>query len=176
MPVCKSTPEIARIFQQIATGVSEWKRQHSVSRMIANLNQLFVSFLDMPVTQKLTESSGEDSRLRVVELFLKSLEENRATCQEIKTLQDMATICGMGITSLAKYTRASVNVGPMEFLRQCRLNHAAQQMCKQPGASITEIGFSNGFNSSQYFATCFRKQFKMSPSEFVSRQRLGLAA
>ncbi|MDB6111822.1 MAG: transcriptional regulator, AraC family [Pedosphaera sp.] len=171
MPVCKSTPEIARIFQQIAMCVVQWKKPHSVSRMIANLNQLFVGFLDLPVTQRLIESSDRGSSRRVVELFLKGLEQNQANCREIRTLQQMAKHCGMGITSFAKYTRASVNVGPMEFLKQCRLNHAAQQLREQPGASITEICFFNGFNSSQYFATCFRKRFKMSPREFVSKQR-----
>src|SRR6266446_8254175 len=75
--------------------------------------------------------------------------------------------CGMGITSFAKHTRQCVNLSPMEFLKQCRLNHAAKQLREQPGASITEICFSNGFNSSQYFATCFRKCFNMSPREFA---------
>jgi AraC family L-rhamnose operon regulatory protein RhaS len=82
----------------------------------------------------------------------------------------MAELCGMGITSLAKLTREFANVGPVEFLKQCRLNHAAKQLRERPGISITDVCFSNGFNSSQYFATCFRKQFKMSPSEFLATQ------
>jgi AraC family L-rhamnose operon regulatory protein RhaS len=106
----------------------------------------------------------------VVELFLKELQENPAKYEDIRTLPEMAEHCGMGITSFAKYTREFVNVGPMEFLKQCRLNRAAQQLRQQPGASITDVCFSNGFNSSQYFATCFRKQFKMSPSEFIATQ------
>jgi AraC-like DNA-binding protein len=170
-PVCKSTPEIARLFRQIARCIVQWRAPHSVSRMIANLNQLLVSLLDTPTTQRLTESPDRSSKGRVVELFLKSLKENQAGCQEFKTLQQMATQCGMGITSFAKYTREFVNAGPMEFLRQCRLNHAAKQLLEQPGASITDISFSNGFNSSQYFATCFRRQFGMSAREFASKQR-----
>jgi len=168
-PVCKSNPEIARIFQQIAACVVQWKAPHSVSRMIASLNQLLVSFLDTPVTPKFGECSDRSSNRRVVELFLKSLQENPANCQDNRTLGEMAEHCGMGVTSFAKHTREIVNAGPMEFLKQCRLNHAAKQLREQPGVSITDICFSNGFNSSQYFATCFRQQFKMSPSEFVSK-------
>ena len=85
-------------------------------------------------------------------------------------LQQIAKHCGMGITSFTKHTREFVNVGPMEFLKQCRLSHASWQLREQSGASITEICFSNGFNSSQYFATCFRKHFKMSPTEFALKQ------
>ena len=169
VPVYKSTPEIARIFHQIAMCVARWKTPHTVSRMVANLNQLFVSFLDMPVTKNLIQSSDRDPRRRAVELFLKSLEENPANCEEFSTLEQMAKHCGMGITSFAKHTRECVNVGAMEFLKQCRLTHAAQQLREEPGASITNICFSNGFNSSQYFATCFRKRFNMSPREYVSK-------
>jgi AraC-like DNA-binding protein len=172
MPVCKSTPEIARTFRQIARCVVQWGTLHSVSRMIANLNQLFVSFLDALETRKSIESPDRGSSQGTVEFFLKGLEESQAKCQEFKTLHQMAEHCGMGITSFSKYTREYVNVGAMEFLKQCRLNHAAQQLRQQPGASITDICFSNGFNSSQYFATCFRKQFKMSPTEFLLKQRI----
>jgi AraC-like DNA-binding protein len=60
-----------------------------------------------------------------------------------------------------------VNTGPMEFLNQCRLERAAQQLRSRPELSITEIAFANGFNSSQYFATCFRRRFRVSPSHFL---------
>jgi AraC-like DNA-binding protein len=169
--VCKSSSETVRIFQQLARCVVQWGEPHSVSRTIANLNQLFVNLLETPAKQSLSESSDGGPGRRVVELFLKDLDRNPANYQEIKTLREMAEHCGMGITSFAKYTRELVNVGPMEFLKQCRLNCAAKQLREQPGVSITDVCFSNGFNSSQYFATCFRKQFKMSPSEFVSKQR-----
>jgi AraC-like DNA-binding protein/mannose-6-phosphate isomerase-like protein (cupin superfamily) len=170
MPVCKSTTEIARIFQQIAACVGQWQSPHCVSRLTAHLNQLFVSFLDLPTTQTMSDAPDTGSNRRVVELFLKELQENPAKYEDIRTLPEMAEHCRMGITSFAKYTREFVNVGPMEFLKQCRLNRAAQQLRQQPGASITDVCFSNGFNSSQYFATCFRKQFKMSPSEFIATQ------
>jgi AraC-like DNA-binding protein/mannose-6-phosphate isomerase-like protein (cupin superfamily) len=171
MPVCRSNAEIARIFQQTAKCVVGWKTRHSISRMVANLNQLFVSLLDLSVTQRLTESSALDSRRRVVELFLKGLENSKANCQEIGTLQQMAEHCGLGITSFAKYTREVVNVGPMAFLKQCRLNHAAQELRGRPDISITDVSFSNGFNSSQYFSDCFRKRFQMSPTQFLSKRR-----
>jgi len=38
------------------------------------------------------------------------------------------------------------------------------------GGYITEIAMPRSFNSSQYFATCFRRRFKMTPSQFVAAQ------
>jgi AraC family L-rhamnose operon regulatory protein RhaS len=171
MPVCKSTREIARIFRQTAACVAQWKNPHSISRMISCLNQLLIGLLEIPATQSPEEKPVRSSNQQVVEIFLKSLEEKPAICAEISSLREMAEQCGMGITAFAEHTRAVANVGPMEYLKQCRLNHAARQLREQPGLSITDVCFSNGFNSSQYFATCFRNQFKMSPSEFVCQQR-----
>jgi AraC family L-rhamnose operon regulatory protein RhaS len=56
----------------------------------------------------------------------------------------------------------------MEYLNQCRIERAAEQLRTHPGLSITDIAFANGFNSSQYFATRFRRRYKVSPSQFVS--------
>ena len=169
-PVCKSTREIAQIFQQIAAGIVQWDNPHSVSRMTAYLNQLFVCLLDVPATQKDKEKAARSSSQQTVESFLTGLQDDPKNCEEIGSLQQMAERCGMGITAFAKHTREFANVGPMEFLKQCRLIHAARQLRERPDASITDVCFANGFNSSQYFATCFRKQFKMSPSEFLARR------
>jgi AraC family L-rhamnose operon regulatory protein RhaS len=169
-PVWKSTPEMVRVFQQIALCITEWNKPHSISRLVANLNQLFVTVLEITTTEQLVERPGNASSRRAVEVFLKNLEEDQAICRDIRALEDMANGCAMGVTSFTKYTRELVNASPMEFLQQCRLSHAAKQLRRTPNISITEAGFSNGFNSSQYFATCFRKQFKMSPREFVSKQ------
>ncbi len=170
MPLYKSTPEIARLFQQMAVCVVEWNNPHSVSRMTAYLNQLFVCLLDIPTIQKPDRRLDVNSSRNAVEAFLKGLRDNPANCEEMISLGQMAERCGMGITAFAKHTRDFANVGPMEFLKRCRLNHAARQLRERRGVSITDVCFSNGFNSSQYFATCFRKQFKMSPSEFVLKQ------
>ena len=170
-PAWKSSPEMARAFQQIARNIVDWNKPHSVSRMIANLNQLLVSLLDVLVEQQLEENPDRSFSRQAVEQFLKALETNHAKCLEIQTLDEMARQCGLGITAFAKYTRELVNVGPMKYLKQCRLNHAAQQLRDQPGTSITDICFSNGFNSSQYFATCFRQHFRMSPREFLFQGR-----
>jgi len=44
----------------------------------------------------------------------------------------------------------------------------ARQLSRQPDLSVTDVAFGNGFNSSQSFATCFRRRFKVSPSQFAS--------
>ncbi len=143
-PVCKSTPEIARIFQQLATGIVRWDNPHSVSRMTTYLNQLFISLLDIPTTPTQDEKPIQSLNRQKAEAFLKNLQDNPKNCEEISSLRQMAEHCGMGITAFAKHTREFANVGPMEFLKQCRLNHAAKQLRARPDVSITDVCFSNG--------------------------------
>jgi AraC family L-rhamnose operon regulatory protein RhaS len=169
-PVWKSTADIAQSFQKIAQCILEWNQPHSVSRMIIKLNQLFVGILDALTAQQLDENPDLTSRRRTVELFLKDLAENPVSSRELWTLGQMAQQCGMGVTAFSKYARELVNVGPMEYLNQCRLDHAARQLREKPELSVTDVAFANGFNSSQYFATCFRRRFKQSPSRFLAGQ------
>lgn len=59
---------------------------------------------------------------------------------------------------------------PSEYLRQCRLEGAARQLRdpKCSHRSVTDIAFSNGFNSSSHFSTEFRRSFGMTPRTWRS--------
>jgi AraC-like DNA-binding protein len=168
-PVWKATPDITQFFRELARTVEAWNQPHAISRLATNLNQLFLSILDALSEQQTQETPNLTSRQHTVELFLREVEQNAATSRELWTLDTMAEHCSMGITAFSKYCRELVNAGPMEFLNRCRLDHAARQLREQPGVSVTEVAFANGFNSSQYFATRFRRRFRISPSRFVSR-------
>jgi AraC family L-rhamnose operon regulatory protein RhaS len=131
------------------------------------VNQLFIGVLVALSEQQTGENPELASRRHTVELFLKDLSANPVSRCGVWTLAQMAAQCGMGVTAFSKYVRELVNVGPMEYLNQCRLDHAAEQLRLQPRLSVTEVAFANGFNSSQYFATCFRRRFKRSPRQFL---------
>jgi len=167
-PVWKSSRPIAQMFQSISQCILNWNQPHTVSRMIVKLNQLFIGILDALNAQQFEEKPELTSRRRTVELFLKDLADNPVSVREVWTLPQMAKQCGMGVTAFSKYARELVNVGAMEYLNQCRLDHAASELREHPGASVTDVAFGNGFNSSQYFATCFRRRFKKSPRQFVA--------
>lgn len=167
-PVWTSTPAIAQSFRELARCIAAWDQPHTISRMTACLNQLLIGILDALAEQQTHENEQLTSRKRAVEIFLRDLkEEGRVDLGEEWTLDRMASHCGMGVTAFSKYCRELVNTGPMEFLNQCRLERAAQQLRTQPELSVTEIAFANGFNSSQYFATRFRRRFRVSPSHFL---------
>ena len=143
MPVWKSTSEIAQTFQKISKCILDWKQPHVVSRLVIQLNQLFIGILDVLTAQQSGENLELTSRRRTVELFLKDLADNPVSSSELWTLDQMAQQCGMGVTAFSKYSRELVNVGPMEFLSQCRLDRAARQLREKPELSVTEIAFAD---------------------------------
>jgi AraC-like DNA-binding protein len=50
-------------------------------------------------------------------------------------------------------------------LRERLLRRAAEQLA-QTDAPVTAIAFDLGFSSTQHFATSFRKQYGLSPTQF----------
>lgn len=168
-PVWTSTPNIAQSFRELARTIASWDRSHSVSRMAVSLNQLLIGILDALAEQQTHENEQLISRKRAVEIFLRELKGGSIELDAQWTLDSMASHCSMGVTAFSKYCRELVNSGPMEYLNQCRLERAAQQLRSRPDLSVTEIAFANGFNSSQYFATRFRRRYKVSPSHFLEK-------
>ena len=147
--------------------MENWDQPHSVSRLATNLNQLFLCILEAFSEQQVHETPNLTSRQRTVELFLNEVESNQATASEPWTINGMAEHCNMGVTAFSKYCRELVNAGPMKYLNQCRLDHAAKQLLENKGRSVTDIAMDCGFNSSQYFATRFRQRFHVSPREYI---------
>lgn len=164
--VWMANPRIRAIFHDLAECVTRWHEPRIASRLAVTLNRLFVEILEILVEQQAGESPELTTRRRTVELFLKDLAENPASSVEPWTLETMAEHCGMGITSMAKYCGELVNNGPMAYLIQCRLAHAAKALRERPELSVTEIALGSGINSSQYFATLFRRHYKLTPTRY----------
>ncbi len=167
-PVWISTPSIAQTFRELARCITAWEQPHAVSRMAVHLNLLLVGVLEALAEQQMHENEQLTSRKCAGEMFFHDLKNGSIDLGEPWSLDRMASHCNMGVTAFSKYCRELMNTGPMEYLNQCRLERAAEQLRTRPELSITEIAFANGFNSSQYFATRFRRRYKVSPSRFAS--------
>ena len=111
-------------------------------------------------------SSGAGAHLSAtalkVERFLKELNHSL----ELEwSLDEMATICGIKRTYFSTITRQLTGYPPMQYLNRLRFEKACELLrdTKQP---ITEIGFSCGYATSQYFAETFRRYARMTPTEY----------
>ncbi len=169
-PVWNSTPAINESYREIGRTVDAWDKPYSVSHLAVHLNRLFILILEALSTQQKEENRHLTSTRRTVELFLNELKTSIEVSSDEWSKVSMAEHCGIGTTTLLRYCRELVNSGPMEYLNYCRLNHAAQLLKSKPNLSITDIAMRCGLNASQYFATCFRRQFHTTPHLYRLRQ------
>ncbi|UXX77695.1 helix-turn-helix domain-containing protein [Reichenbachiella carrageenanivorans] len=73
----------------------------------------------------------------------------------------------IGISRVHFYRKIKslMNMSPNEFIRSYRIRKAGQ-LLSQKKVNIDQIRHMVGFNDSDYFRSCFKKEFGMTPSEY----------
>jgi AraC family L-rhamnose operon regulatory protein RhaS len=165
-PVWKASPDLQRCFHAIAHAVESDRKGSSVSLLTVRVNELFVLLLEMLRRQKIRLDYSLSSSRRTVELLLADLRTHPEHLSLEWTVQEMARSCGLGVTRFVHHFRALTNMTPLHFVNQSRLALGAKLLRDNPAANITEIAFTCGFSSSQYFATAFSRLYGCSPREY----------
>ena len=102
----------------------------------------------------------------VDELFLnkvmETVEENME--DEEFSVEDLAGAVAMSRSQLHRKIKALTDVSPSVFIRTLRLERG-KQLLEQNAGNASEVAFMVGFNSSTYFAKCFKERFGVSPGE-----------
>ena len=74
----------------------------------------------------------------------------------------------MSRSTLARKIKILSGLTPLEFIRNIRMKHAGQ-MLMNINTKITEVAEMVGYSDRRYFASCFKDQFGMTPSEYQKR-------
>jgi len=83
-------------------------------------------------------------------------------------VEDLCIEIAMSRAQLHRKIKAVVNLSTTEFIRNFRLQKAAE-LLKQDAGNIAEITYSVGFSSQAYFTKLFQEQFGCTPSEYKKR-------
>jgi len=78
----------------------------------------------------------------------------------------LASTMGTSKSTLYRKIKANSGLSASDYIRVCRLKKAAEMLSSNE-YRINEVADLMGFSSPSYFATCFQKQFGISPSNFV---------
>ncbi|RAJ37251.1 hybrid sensor histidine kinase/response regulator transcription factor [Pedobacter cryoconitis] len=78
----------------------------------------------------------------------------------------LAAEIGMSQPVLYKKIRSLTDQSVNDFIKSFRLKQASR-LLKAGGLSISEIAYSVGFNDRKYFSLEFKKQFGISPTEYI---------
>jgi signal transduction histidine kinase/ligand-binding sensor domain-containing protein/CheY-like chemotaxis protein/AraC-like DNA-binding protein len=74
---------------------------------------------------------------------------------------------GMSRTVLYKKVQSLTNFAVADLIKQMRLKKAAE-LFKQTTFSISEVAYMVGFNDRKHFSKEFKKQFDLTPSEYIA--------
>lgn len=97
---------------------------------------------------------------------LESIERNMSSPEY--SVEVLGEDVAMSRMQLYRKLKSLTGQSGVEFIRTIRLKRAAQ-LLEQNRLTIAEITYEVGFNDLQYFRECFKKQFGVTPSEYIQR-------
>lgn len=133
-----------------------------MARVATSVAEIFIELRDLLERQEPVLDPYLSSTERTVQLFLKRLAERT---QEQWTIDQMAAECGLGRTRFTYYCRQMMNVSPLEYLLNLRIEQA-KRLLTQTDLRVADIAQLAGFQSSQYFSTTFRRHTGLQPAQW----------
>jgi AraC-like DNA-binding protein len=149
----------SRLDEIVARGVGEM----NLARLKIVINEVIVLLAEMLESRNPQLDASLSGGERTVRLFLETLPRR---LDEPWTLDSMAEACGLGRSQFSTLCRKIINLTPVTYLGQLRLENAAALLLSNPRMSVTEIAFRCGFQSSQYFSKAFRERYGPTPSGY----------
>ena len=80
------------------------------------------------------------------------------------SLQQLAQHCHTSAFHFSRIFKAVINMSPHQYLLGIRLQHA-KILLTTSAKPVGDIAFECGFNSLEHFATAYKQQFKISPTQ-----------
>ena len=158
-------PETVRMLDEI---ISEQQNRHEGARTLILSNFLRV----MMLMCRHGESQVENGTLTKAYRISQVLTRLNSSFDKAWSLEDMAKLAGMSLSSFRQQFMRSAGVSPGAYLLDLRLRKAlAFLMMKKH--SVSETANMCGFQDSNYFTRQFRKKYGISPRQLRSRMADG---
>lgn len=156
LPVLKMK-EVAGIFQEMRLEIENQEMGFQT-----RFNQM-LDWLLIAVARQSTRQST--SRRDFPKAFTKLEQTLRDGLTHQWTVEEMATVVGLGITAFSEKVKSYTGFSPMNYIINIRISEATK-LLKKPDMNVTEIALRTGFYSSQHFSTTFKKLTGHTPGEF----------
>ena len=139
-------------------------RVKNLIKIREQLRQKFTSEMVLKPTEVVVPST----QVRFMEKIKSTIENNLE--DESFGVDKLSDEMGMSRSQLHRKLKAITNQSTTEFIRNFRLQRAAQLILQDAG-SMAEIAYNVGFNSQAYFNKSFQELFGCSPSEYKKTQK-----
>jgi len=146
------------------------EKPFAIELLLANVENLFKNreianrqFTQSPLTHfnsMVTGGMDKEFMDRLHDIVMKHLAEPDLN------IETLTNELGTSKSTLYRKVTANTGLNINEYIRVSRLKKAAEMLSSQK-YRISEVAYMTGFSSPSYFATCFQKQFNVSPSSFL---------
>lgn len=75
----------------------------------------------------------------------------------------------MSKSAVYKRMKALTGMNTSSFIKSIRLKAAIQIMKRNSGVRVSDLAYLVGFSDPKYFSACFKKEYGMTPSEYIDR-------
>ncbi|MDR3217503.1 MAG: response regulator [Dysgonamonadaceae bacterium] len=83
--------------------------------------------------------------------------------------QQFADALGVSKSTLYKKLKSLTDLNTSAFIRNIRLKTACKLIEENRKIRISELSYTVGFNDPKYFSVCFKKEFGLTPSEYLEK-------
>jgi AraC family L-rhamnose operon regulatory protein RhaS len=161
--IWKANQKIKDCFQEISHAVDAGVEGSSASKIRLLVNELLILLLELFDSDTIVLNEALTDSSRSVQLFLHELEKKLT---EEWTIEKMAASAGVGLTRFTYHCKRLTNLTPMRYLTMKRLEMAKKILVEKEKLTVSQVAYSCGFSSSQYFSTVFKRHEKCSPKDY----------
>lgn len=98
-----------------------------------------------------------------LEKTIKAIEEHMS--DSTLEIGPLAAILGLSKSTLNRKIKNLLDLSTSKLIKNVRLKHAYQMLENDKSISISEVSYAVGFSDSRYFATSFKQQFGITPTD-----------
>ena len=118
-----------------------------------------------PVLREFARGDGRTAQVRrAVDWILTHLTERI-------TIEHLAELAGMSVTSFHRHFKALTNLSPLSFAKQVRLCKA-RDMLVASSESVSQVAFAVGYESASQFSREYTRQFGHPPTEDLGKAHI----
>ena len=108
----------------------------------------------------------DEERIKQALVFIES------NYSESITIDDIAKSANVSTSTCLRLFRTVLNTTPVAYLLVFRLQRALEELKQNDSRTISEIAYSCGFSDASYFNRRFRKEYGITPTEYISKHRI----
>ena len=139
-----------------------------VKKLIENKQRILEYFSKSSVFPKTDLKISMQDR-RFLEKLTGAIENNFSN--SAFGVEELATDVGMSTSHFYRRLKELTGQAPNVYLRNFRLQKAAELLKSNKGLNASEVMFEIGIESPSYFSTSFKKLHGVSPSEFIKNTK-----